>query len=367
MKKKNSIDKWLFWTVCVLLAAGFFILISASLGMMTRTSGAEFSDIVRQQAFFGLGIGGVLFLLAVKMNYKLLTRFSLFIFAAGVVLSFLVFVPQLGFSHGGARRWIKYGPIFFQPSEILKFGLVIYFSALISSKKHPIGDFKKGFIPFLAVSAVASLPVVLQKDVGTLSVMLASSLGLFFLGGGKWKHFLIALAVVALSLGVLIKTEPYRMSRMTVFLNPEHDPQGAGYQLRQSLIAIGSGGAFGKGFGMSAQKFNYLPEPVNDSIFAVFAEEFGFLGGVLLIGAFAFFAQRGFMVSAAAPDDFSRLLAGGIVIMITAQTFINIAAMVGLFPLTGVPLVFVSKGGTALMMALAEVGVLLNISRFRRR
>lgn len=367
MRKNLGVDKILFGTICVLAVAGLFILASASMGMMTRAKTAGFSDIILPQIIFGLVFGSVLFWVAVKINRKILAELSLPFFIFGLVLAGLVFVPGLGFSHGGATRWIKYGPIFFQPAEILKFALIVHLSAMAASKRFDIRNFKTGFLPFFIVAAAAGSLVVLQKDLGTLGVMLATSAAMFFIAGGRWKHLLLTLVVIGIAFSAMVYFEPYRMNRITVFLNPNHDPQGSGYQLRQSTIAIGSGGIFGRGFGMSLQKFNYLPEPVGDSIFAVFAEEFGFAGSLFLLALFMFLLQRGLYVSMRAPDDFSRLLGSGIVIMIITQSFINIAAMAGIFPLTGVPLVFVSKGGTSLMITLAELGVLMNISKYARR
>lgn len=359
-------DKYFFWTVCAMALLGFFILTSASMGLMARSKGADFSGTIGQQGIFGLAGGAVLFLIAARIKYKFWSRISLALFTASLVLTGLVFLPQFGFSHGGATRWIDVGPLFFQPSEILKFALVVYLASWLSSKKRDIRNFKSGFLPFFGIAAAAGVPVVLQKDIGTLSVLIAGCLTLFFLAGGKIKHFLLALLIIAIAVGSLILVEPYRINRLKVFFNPGHDPQGASYQLSQSMLAIGSGGLFGKGFGMSVQKFKYLPEPVGDSIFAVYAEEFGFAGAVFLIGLFLFFLFRGFLIAIRAPDDFGRLAAAGIVIMIIVQSFINIAAMVGIFPVTGVPLAFVSKGGTSLMVVLIEAGVLLNISKYGR-
>lgn len=367
MRKSLSVDKVLFWTICALVFAGIFILASASMGMLTRTKGAGFSDIILSQIVFGLLFGSVLFIAAAKINYKILARFSLPLFIFGLVLSALVFVPGVGFSHGGASRWISVGPVFFQPAEFLKFALVIYLAAMVASRRFDIRNFKTGFLPYFVIVAVAGSLIVLQKDLGTLGIIITTCVALFFIAGGKLKHLALTLLVVGMAFSALVYFEPYRMDRLTVFLNPAHDLQGSGYQLRQSMIAIGSGGIFGKGFGMSLQKFNYLPEPTGDSVFAVFAEEFGFIGSLSLLALFMFFAYRGFYISMRAPDDFSRLLGSGIVIMIITQSFINIAAMAGIFPLTGVPLIFVSKGGTSLMIALAEAGILLNISKYARR
>lgn len=356
-------DKIFFWTVCTMSLIGFFILTSASMGLFARTEGLDFFGAVGRQGFFGLLGGAVLFLITGKINYRWWGKFSFVLLVTAFILTLLVFLPKIGLSHGGATRWISAGPLFFQPSEILKFSLIVYLASWLSSKNRNIRNFKSGFLPFFGMAAIAGTPVVMQKDIGTLSVILSGCLALFFLAGGKLKHFLLAVIIIVVAVGSLIIIEPYRVNRLKVFFNPEHDPQGASYQLRQSLIAVGSGGIFGKGFGMSVQKFKYLPEPVGDSVFAVFAEEFGFIGAVFLICLFLFFLYKGFSISIRAPDNFGRLAAAGIAIMITAQSFINIAAMVGIFPLTGVPLVFVSKGGTALMMTLIEAGVLLNISK----
>ena len=365
MRKIYNADKIFFWTACSMVLMGFFILASASMGLLARTNGADFSSTIVQQLVFGLIGGGILFFLALKINYHFWAKYAFPFFILSFILTALVFSP-LGFGHGGARRWISAGPVFFQPSEILKLYFILYLAAWISSKKHGVADFKNDFMPFLAISAFAGSLIVLQKDLGTLMVMISGAIVLFFLGGGKAKHLLLTMVVIAVMTAGLIYKEPYRWDRLKVFLDPSYDAQGAGYQLRQSMIAIGSGKVFGRGFGMSIQKFNYLPEPISDSIFAVFGEEFGFLGGLALISLFLFFLYKGFRISTRAPDRFGQLAGSGIVVLIVVQSFINIAAMVGLMPLTGVPLVFVSKGGTALAVAMLEVGILLNISKYSR-
>ena len=211
----------------------------------------------------------------------------------GLVITSLVFLPKVGFSHGGASRWISVGPFFFQPSEFLKLGIIVYLAAWISSKKETSPILKPVFA-LCRNSGGGRFLLVLQRDMGTLGVVVISGVALFFLGGGKIRHLLVGLAIVGIVFASLVYFEPYRMKRITVFLDPSYDPQGAGYQLRQSLIAIGTGGISGKGFGMSAQKFTYLPEPVSDSIFAVFAEEFGFVGSLSLLGLFFFFCTKDF-------------------------------------------------------------------------
>lgn len=366
MKKYQRIDNVFLWTVFGWMFLGFFILASASIGLIARTNGADFSSVVFYQILYGL-IGCVgLYFFAFKVDYHLLKKFALPVFLFGLVASSLVFLPNVGFNYGGASRWISVGPIFFQPSEFLKLGLIIYLAAWISSKKKNITDFKTGFLPFAGIVGVSGFILVLQKDMGTLGIMTISCVSLFFLGGGKIKHLLVGLVALIIIFFSLVFFEPYRMSRIAVFLDPSHDTQGAGYQLKQSLIAIGAGGIFGKGFGMSAQKFVYLPEPVGDSIFAVFSEEFGFIGGIFLVSLFLFFLYKGLSISIRAPDDFGKLLGSGIAVLIITQSLINVAAMTGIFPLTGVPLIFVSKGGSSLMATLIEAGIMLNISKYAK-
>ena len=366
MKKKHGLDNVFFGTIFIFLLIGFFILASASMGLLVKTAGADFYSIIFQQIIYGL-IGCVgLYFFTFKIDYKILRKFALLLFIFGLIIASSVFLPKIGFSHGGASRWISVGPFFFQPSEFLKLGIIIYIAAWISSRKRSIADFKTGFLPFAGILASAGFLLVLQKDMGTLGVIMITCATLFFLGGGKIRHLMVGLAIIGIVFSSLIYFEPYRMKRITVFLNPSYDPQGASYQLKQSLIAIGAGGIMGKGFGMSAQKFTYLPEPVSDSVFAVFAEEFGFVGSLFLLCLFLFFLYKGFSISIRAPDDFGRLLGAGIVIMIVVQSLINVAAMTGIFPLTGIPLIFVSKGGSSLIATLVEAGILLNISKHKR-
>lgn len=359
-------DKVFLGTVCLLVLIGILILASASLGLLTR-EGAGFSKVVIHQIIFGVISGFVLLLIALRIPYKNWRKFALPFFIFAFLLTTLVFIPSIGFDYGGARRWIKLGPIFFQPSEILKFGFIVYLSAwIVSRRQGEIKSFKFGLAPFLMITAFVSFILILEPDVGTLGVLAITSMFLFFLGGGKFTQLAFLMLLGLAILYGLILLEPYRMDRIITFFNPSHDPTGTGYQLRQSLIAIGSGGIFGRGFGMSVQKFNFLPEPIGDSIFAVLGEEFGFIGCVFLIGLFLFFLYRGFFISLRAPDDFGRLLGAGIVILIVVESFINIGAMIGILPLTGVPLMFVSKGGSALAITLAEIGVLLNISKYSK-
>jgi len=219
----------------------------------------------------------------------------------------------------------------------------------------------------LIMVGIVGVVLYLQSDTGTFVVIAAAALAMFIASGGLWRHIVGFGALGVAALWILTLVRPYTQERLLTFLNPERDPLGAGYQIQQSLIAIGSGEVFGRGFGQSIQKFTYLPEPTGDSIFAVAAEEFGFVGGMIIISAFLVFAFRGLAIARKAPDYFGGLLVLGIVILIVSQSFTNIGSMLGVLPLTGLPLLFVSHGGSALFFALLSVGIILNISKYRKR
>jgi len=234
---------------------------------------------------------------------------------------------------------------------------------LSSKGRAKTSDFFEGLVPFLALLSVVGFLIIKQPDTGTLGLIFLISLAIFFASGASIVHIFSLFAGGLFALFILIKMAPYRMQRFLVFMNPDHDPMGFGYQMTQALLAIGSGGIFGAGLGQSRQKFNYLPEPVTDSIFAVLGEELGLIGAMVVVGLFLFLAWRGVRIALRAPDEFGRLLAVGIVSWIVFQAFINISAITGLIPLTGIPLPFISYGGTSLAVLLAAVGILLNISK----
>ena len=363
MSYGRGVDKWFLWTTITLVVIGLFIFFSASMGLLAREGGASFSRVAFKQLVVGVFGGFLLLSLMSRIHYAFWRKYSFFIFLGSIFLTALVFVPGIGFSHGGATRWIGVGSFTFQPAEVLKFGFVVYFAAWASGVKAHIKTLKFGLLPVGIMLGVVALLLVNQPDNGTFLVLMATAVGMYIVAGAAWKHLFGLFVAGFVAAGVLVFAMPYVQDRIMTFLHPERDALGSGYQIRQSLIAIGSGEFFGRGFGQSIQKFNFLPEPVGDSIFAVAAEEFGFLGGVVLIGLFLLFALRGFVIAAKAPDVFARLLTVGTVILIISQSFINIASMLAIFPLTGMPLLFVSHGGTAMAIALAEVGVVLNISR----
>jgi cell division protein FtsW len=363
MDRGHGIDRVFLAIVITLIASGFFIFLSAAYGMLDRDA-EKYENILLSQIAFGLVGGSVLMYLTSRMKYQFWRRNAFWVFLGTLGITALVFVPGIGLEHGGAKRWIDIGITTFQPGEVLKFGVIVYLAAWFTFIQRRIHSPIFGFYPLLAFLGLAGLLLIAQPDTGTFLIAVAAGIAMFIAGGGKWRYvFLLAMIGVVL-LGGLAVWKPYIRDRISTLISHD-DFQGSGYQLRQSLIAIGSGGAFGKGFGQSVQKFSYLPEAQGDSIFAVAGEEFGFVGSVFLVMMYILFALRGLWIAARAPDRFGGLLACGLVILLVAQSFINIGSMLALVPLTGVPLVFVSHGGTALAVAMAEAGILLNISRYR--
>ncbi len=357
-----EIDQPFLFVVLALLCIGLMMIASA--GVLYGETRFHDSYFFFKRQLIGFSLGLVLMYLFSRISYHLWRPLAVPVFILALVLLVLVFIPGIGTTAYGAARWIELGPISFQPSEVMKLGIIFYLSAWLAGKdKKKTEDLYEGFIPFLVVLILVAFLILKQPDTGTLFLIFGMALSIFFYSGANLRHISGMLGIAAIAFLVLLKTAPYRMQRFLVFMNPEHDPQGFGYQVTQALVAIGSGGLFGVGLGYSRQKFNYLPEPVTDSIFAIFGEEFGFIGACVLIALFVFLALRGIRIARNAPDRFGELLGIGIVSWITIQAFVNIAAISGLIPLTGVPLPFVSYGGTSLAVLLSAVGILLNISR----
>ena len=348
----------------VITLCGLFILTSASLGISTYQFGAPYYYFFHQ-ILFGFLPGVIALYITSCLHYFFWRNYALPILLFAIALTSLVFMPSVGYFYGGAHRWLDLGFISFQPSEFLKLAYIIYLAAWLESKSNQISSFKFGFLPFVIMSAFIASFLIMQPDIGTLGVLMASILALFFVSGGSVRQILWLGGALTCILGLLVIIEPYRIERVKVFFNSSHDLEGSGYQINQALIAAGSGGFWGRGFGLSRQKFSYLPEPIGDSIFAIVAEELGFVGGIALLFLFLFLFLRGMRISRHAPDDFGKLLACGIMFLIIFQVLINVSAIIGLLPLTGIPLSFVSYGGSALFMNLAAIGIVLNISRYR--
>lgn len=362
--RKAKVDKLFLISAIILTVTGFFIFSSASLGLLARET-SVYSSITFKQTFFGLFLGTLAMLLVSRIPYQYFRRISLIFFIGSIILTLLVFIPGIGLEHGGAQRWINLGFISFQPSEFLKIGFVLYLGAFLAHARTNITTLGGGLIPFLSILGVVGIVLLAQPDTDTFAVITAAGLSMFIVAGGRWKHILLIILGGLLMLAALAFARPYVMNRILTFIDPSRDSLGAGYQIQQSLIAIGSGEVFGKGFGQSIQKFNFLPEPMGDSIFAVLGEEFGFIGAFVLIGLFIFFTIRGLKIASDAHDRFGRLVVVGLVILIISQAFVNMAGMLGVIPLSGISLPFVSHGGTALFVVLIEVGIILSISRKR--
>lgn len=365
MKAEHRVDRWFLIAVIVLTVAGFLIFVSASLGLLAR-EGARFSNVAFSQTFFGLFLGSIACIITSKINYKFWRKYAFYFFLLSMVVTLLLFIPGVGVTHGGATRWINVGPLSFQPSELLKIGFIIYVAAWLSGAKKRIDTFQHGILPVIILCSIVGAVLLSQPDTDTFLITCASALGMFLVAGGKWKHVGLVMLIGAIGLSAFAYSKPYIRDRLMTFVNPTQDELGSSYQLNQSLIAIGSGGIFGRGFGQSVQKFSFLPEPIGDSIFAVMAEEWGFVGSVALIFLYLFFTFRGMRIAMNSPDMFGGLLVFGIVILVVSQSFFNIGAMLGVLPLSGNPLLFVSHGGTSLFVTLAEVGIVLNISRFQK-
>ncbi len=359
---KNNPD-WTFLGLgIVILIIGLIILTSASsvVGLEDRGDSYYF---LKQQLIQGLPIGIVLAIFFYKVSLDFLKKYSFYFFVASLLLLVLVLLPYFGDARLGASRWLNIAGFSFQPSELAKFAFIIYLASWLSKQRESIKSFRKTFLPFIFLLLIVAMLIILQPDMGTMGIFMIVAWVMLFAAGGNLIHLFSLILAGVIGVFVLIKIAPYRAARLTTFLDPSIDPQGIGYHINQALLAIGSGGIFGRGLGHSRQKFLYLPEVYGDSIFAVLAEELGFLVSVPILGLFIYFFIRGLNIAKKSPNTFSRLLVVGIITWWASQSLINIGAMVGIFPLTGVPLPFVSYGSTALAVNLAAFGLVLNISR----
>ncbi|MBI4239595.1 putative lipid II flippase FtsW [Candidatus Uhrbacteria bacterium] len=353
--------------------ASFFILLTIGLIMLSSASVVvsykkfdNSSYYLIHQILFGLLPGLALFTLFSRIDYHILKRFAFLFLVISLVLLAMVFLPGLGYEYGGARRWMHLGSILFQPSEVVKLTFLLYLAAWLGNRgEKKVGDFSYGFIPFAAVVSIISFLIILQPDMGTMAVIALTAFCMYVVAGARMKHIALAAGGGFILLLILIKSASYRLERFTTFLHPELDPLGIGYHINQALLAIGTGGFWGRGFGHSRQKFAYLPEVTGDSIFAIIAEELGFFFVILFLSLFIFVILRGLRIAQHAPDTFGLLVGVGIMSWIGCQTFINIGAMLSLLPLTGIPLPFVSYGGSAMAVLLAAMGIMTNISRSR--
>lgn len=361
---KKTPDFILIIVTLALLTIGMIMVYSASAVWASYKMGDSFFFLKRQLLFAGLGVVAMFFI--AKIDYWVWRSYSKIILIVCFVLLILVLIPGVGLVRGGARSWIGIGAFSIQPSEFMKFAMIIFLAKFLAEKQKVITSFKQGLLPALSFVFVAFGMIMLQPDLGTGTVMVGTCIVMIFVSGARIFHFaMLGLIGVAGFVG-LIASAPYRMKRITSYLDPWSDPLGSGFQIIQSLLAIGPGGLFGLGLGQSRQKFLYLPEPQTDFIFAILAEELGFIGGSFVLLLFSLLLWRGIRIALGAPDLYGTFLAVGIVAMIAIQVMINVGVVTGLMPVTGITLPFLSYGGSSLTLMLMAVGVLLNISRHSR-
>jgi cell division protein FtsW len=360
-RQQGSIDYVILLTVLILVVIGVVAVLSASVVLSYDRFGNNLQYFKSQLIFVILGLIGMA--ITTMIDYRFWRKIAYPMLIITIILLVAVFIPGLGRELGGARAWVYIGPINFQPAEFVKLTFLLYLAAWLERQGEGIRHFQQGFIPFLIMMGVIAFLIMLQPDLGTLTVIFAIAAAMFFAAGSSFSQIGVGIVGVLGVLWLLIKIAPYRLQRLLTFLHPQEDCQGSGYQICQSLLGIGTGGWWGLGFNQSRQKYLYLPQAHTDSIFVIIAEELGFVRttGILLL--YAVLGFRGYQVAEKAPDMFSRLVAVGITSWILFQTFVNIGAALSLMPLTGVTLPFISAGGSSMMITLAAVGILLNISK----
>jgi cell division protein FtsW len=315
--------------------------------------GNKYHFVSNQLTWLVLGI--ILFFVMQNISLDLIKKVTPILFFSSLILMLLVIIPGVGSKLQGARRWLSLGPIGIQPSEIFKLSVILYLASWLEKPK-PL----KAFL-FLILSSLSL--IMLQPDLGTASVIIASAFSLYYLSGAKLKDLSYFFILLSVLVSVLIIASPYRLRRLQTFLDPTQDPLGSSYHINQVLIGLGSGGFSGMGLGKSRQKYAYLPESTTDSIFVVVGEELGFIGGTLLIGLFTVFILSAFKIAGLAGTHYQRLLASGLTLLLLTQIFVNLGAMVALLPLTGMPLPFISYGGSSLISTYISLGLLANIAK----
>ncbi len=361
-----EIDPFLFWAVFVLTLFGTVMVFSASMTTALYAYGDVFFFLKRHLFALFLGILGCV--VTTFLSLERLRRMSKAFLFTVFFLLFLVFIPGIGRAGGGAHRWIDLGFLSFQPSELAKFAIVLYMADALATYRDRVQDFWRGVVPFLIIVGSIGLLVLLEPDLGTAFFLLLLALVMIFLGGGNVAHLLLVFAVLApIALFLLLFGKDYWANRIMAFLNPWSDPQGKGFHILQSLIALGSGGIWGRGLGESRQKFFFLPDRHTDFIYAIIGEELGFVGTVLVVVLFGIVLWRGLSIALRSRDEFEGLLVMGIVASILLQALINMGAVLRLLPVTGITLPLVSYGSSSLFVTFVKIGVLFNVARGKRR
>ena len=352
--------KFLIWLTLILAIFGLVMISSAGVYLSQKNFGADYYYF-NHQFLFGFLPGLILFLIASRIDYRIWKRFSFVLIFLSLGLLALIFVPGFGITIGGAKRWVNFFGFFsFQPAEILKLTLIIYLASWLQQ----FGKSKTGSVAaFIIILFSVGVFIAAQPDIGTLGIIISIAILMFFTAGGKFKQLFGIIILIVVSFSLLTVFSDYRFDRFLVFINPNFDVQDKGYHLNQSLITIGKGGFLGTGFGKGEQKLGFLPEPVGDSIFAVIGEELGFVGMIFLLALFLLFISLSFIIAKKTNDKFASLYAIGLASWVGIQSFVNIASLSGIVPLTGVPLPFISYGGTSLAVLMTGVGILVNIAK----
>jgi cell division protein FtsW len=361
MPRRLTPDMWLFGAAVVLLSAGVVMVYSAS----AIVAADRFHDpyfFLKKQLFWAvLGAGALL--VALRVDYRLLEKAVLPLLILAGVLLVLVLVPPFGQAINGTRRWIRFGPVSFQPAELAKLALVLYLAAFLAKRRGDLMEFRTGAAPALAVAGLLAGLVLVQPDLGNCMTLIVVTFGLLYLAGSPTRHLAWVAAPALPLIALAIWMAPYRLRRITAFMDPWSDPRGSGFQIIQSWLALGNGGLVGQGIGGSRQKLFYLPESHTDFIFAIVGEELGFVGAMAMVALFAVLIWRGLRIGLRAADPFGAYLALGITVLLATQTLVNLGVVTGLLPTKGLPLPFISFGGSALLMTMIATGVLLNISQ----
>jgi cell division protein FtsW len=354
-------DKKLLICIGLLVVAGLIFLSSASAVVAYERFGS--SDYFFKRQLLVVLVGLLMFYVCYKIDYRVWRKYAFFFLVISCIFLSLVFIPGLSMRGGTARSWLDIFGFSLQPSEFVKIFFLIYLAAWLEARRKDLGNFKQGIGPFLLVLSAIAILVLLQPDLGTLVIIASISLVVYFVGGGKISHLVIVLLLAVLALAVMVHYKPYQMQRFECAFDPSANTKAQCYQLNQSLIAVGSGGILGRGLGQSRQKFMYLPEVYGDSIFAVMGEEIGFVFVTAFLLLYLFLFYRIIIIAKHAPDIFSKLLCVGVASWLAIQTFFNVGGIIGLIPMTGVPLPLVSQGGSSVMAALIGLGIITNISR----
>jgi len=356
-------DALLFAVVAALIGIGLVMIFSAS----SATAYADFHDsahyLKRQSIWLVVGLGAAF--AAYRCDYRKLKTIAPYAVGLTVLALLVTLIPHIGSSAGGARRWLGAGPISFQPSEFAKLALVLYLATALANWGERVRSLSRGVWPILVVTLALALPVLLEPDMGTASLLIFTAFTMLFVAGARVEHLVLVVLAMLPAVAVTVGSSSYKRARILAFLDPWKDAQNTGFHIVQSLLALGSGGAIGLGLGASRQKFFYLPEQYTDFIFAIIGEELGLLGAICVVTLFVIFAYRAVRIALGAPDRFGFFLAIGCTCIIIIQAFINIGVVTSSWPVTGVPLPFVSFGGTSLVVSMVAAALIINVGRHR--